>query len=304
MLLAGIAVWVAGFLLAPSGWDVQWCNLLPELEYGIYAHIVSFLCYVAVAALLGNLMLFGQRVRWLATLFLWLVAVSLSLHTSVVIAFSTLLFMVAVAMLFACQPGEAQEGRLYTAFAFLGLAILLLPQFALLLPMFVAYMFIVNVFGFKRLLAAILGLATPFWLLYGGVYVFPDAEFLLFPFIAGVEHLFDFDIAEPTVLRVLLLIMELSVLLPAAAVFASSSVPGKPLLRRRLLFLMLTNIFLLLLSWLSEPLFALLYAWRMPGIAVFASYMFQIKVNKAYNIYFIYINILLSAVAAVSVWVN
>lgn len=108
--------------------------------------------------------------------------------------------------------------------------------------------------------------------------------------------------AEPLPIRLLLTFADLTVLLPAAVLFAGSPVPGKPILRRRLEFLMLTCVWLMLLSWLYGNDFGLFYVWRLPAIAILASYILTLKVNKATNVYFVFINLLWLAVAAFSIW--
>ena len=58
----------------------------------------------------------------------------------------------------------------------------------------------------------------------------------------------------------------------------------------------------MLLSWLSGDDFGLYYVWRMPGIAILASYVLTVKMNKFTNVYFVFINLLWLAVAALSIW--
>ena len=161
------------------------------------------------------------------------------------------------------------EGLLFAAFATLGFASLLMPQFLLLLPLGITYMSMMNVMGVKRIMAAILGLVTPLWLVYGTVYVYQPADVLLIPLNAGIHSLMAVSFAEPLPIRLLLTFADLAVLLPAAVLFAGSPVPGKPILRRRLEFLMLTCVWLMLLSWLYGNDFGLFYVWRLPAIAIF-----------------------------------
>lgn len=94
-------------------------------------------------------------------------------------------------------------------------------------------------------------------------------------FDTGIDSLFLFSIADPTLERLLLSAIELLVLLPSIALFVSSPIPSKPLLRRRIVFIILLDVYLMLLSWLSEENFVLFYAWRLPAVAISASYLLQ-----------------------------
>lgn len=302
LLSLSLAVWVVGLFALPAVTAVSWAGFDLGATDSLLPNIISLVCYVASAFLTGALYLLERRIHWLATLYLWIVATSLLVHGNVLFSVSAFVFMLLMTMLFSCQTAERTESSLFAAFAVMALASLLLPQFLLLLPLGVVYMFTVNIMSLKRFMAALLGFAAPFWLIYGTVYVYSGADFLLLPFNAGLKGLFTFYVAEPLPVRLLLTFIELGIMLPAAVVFAGSSVPGKPLLRRRLMFVMLASVWLMFLSWFSGENFELFYVWRIPGMAIMASYLFTVKMTKATNIYFIFINVLWLAVAAFSIW--
>lgn len=271
---------------------------------GVLSEMVPMLCYVVVAVILGMLHLHERRISWLTPLLFFLAAMSLFIHNDVVSAVSAVLFIVVMAALLACQPGEDAEGSLFAAYALLGLLSLILPQLVFLLPLFVVYLFVANIFGPRRLLASMLGLLMPFWFLFGITYMWPGFS----GYISGLDRILSclafLAAVELTPLRIVLLMTELGIILPAIAMFAGSSVPGKPFLRRRLLFIMITNTYLLLLSLLSAPNFEMLYAWRIPGTAVLSSYLFSLKVTRYSNIYFVLFFIFWLTIAVLSVWEN
>jgi len=302
LLLLSLVAGVVGVFAVSAVQVQEWagidlCSIGP-----LMANVVSLTCYVLSAFLLSSLYLSERRIHWLTALYLWIVSLSLFAHGNMIWAVSALLFMVLLTVLFMCQPASRIEGSLFAAFALLGVASLLLPQFLLLIPLGVVYMLSVNIMSLKSFLAALLGFAAPFWLVYGTVYVYPAAEMILYPFNEGIGGLLALSVAEPLPVRLLLTLMELGVILPAAVLFVGSSVPGKPLLRRRLSFVMLASVWLLILSWLYEEDFELFYMWRIPLTAIMASYLFTLKVTKVTNIYFVFINILWLAVAALSIW--
>lgn len=275
-----------------------------ESDWGTVLYFVSLLCYVPAAFITGSLHLFEKRTHWLSALFLWLVALSSFLHGDVMAAFSTTVLSVAAALLLCCQPGGMHERLVYTVFAIIGFSAFLLPQFLYLLPLFLVGLFIANIFSFRKLMAAMLGVATPFWLFYGIEYVFPQTGFLLEGFNEGIGNLTVFSFAEATPLRLAFTAMELLVLLPAAVIFISSPLPAKPLLRRRFTFVIFMDISLFFLSWVCGPCSELFYAWRLPAIAIMASYIFIVKQSRAANIYFIFINLVWLSLAAFGLCLN
>ena len=302
LLLLSLGAWGVGVFAVPVVPVQKWAGFDFCQVGSLLANVVSLACCVLSAFMLNSLYLSEKRIHWLTALYAWIVSLSLFTHGNMVWAVSALLFMVLLTMLFMCQPASRIEGSLFAAFSVLGLASLLLPQFLLLLPLGVVYMLSVNIMSLKWFMAALLGFAAPFWLVYGTVYVYPAAEIILHPFNEAIGGLLTLSVAEPRPIRLLLTLMELGIILPAIVLFVGSSVPGKPLLRRRLSFVMLTSVWLLILSWLYAGNFELFYMWRTPLIAIMASYLFTLKVTKVANIYFVFINILWLAVAAFSIW--
>ena len=302
LLLLSLVAWGVGVFAVPVVPVQKWAGIDFCSTGALMANVVSLTCYLLSAFMLSSLYLSERRIHWLTALYIWIVSLSLFAHGNMVWAVSALLFMVLLTMLFMCQPASRIEGSLFAAFSVLGLASLLLPQFLLLLPLGVVYMLSVNIMSPKWFMAALLGFAAPFWLVYGTVYVYPPAEIILHPFNEAIGGLLTLSVAEPRPIRLLLTLMELGIILPAIVLFVGSSVPGKPLLRRRLSFVMLTSVWLLILSWLYAGSFELFYMWRTPLIAIMASYLFTLKVTKVANIYIVFINILWLAVAAFSIW--
>lgn len=302
LLLLSLMVWGIGVFILPDTPVAIWAGIELGAIGTLLSGVISLACTVMSAFLLSSLYISERRIHWLTTFYLWIAALSLFTHANVLWAVSGLIFMVFLTMLFVCQSVVWVEGLLFAAFATLGFASLLMPQFLLLLPLGITYMSMMNVMGVKRIMAAILGIVTPLWLVYGTVYVYQPADVLLIPLIAGIHSLMSVSFAEPLPIRLLLTFADLAVLLPAAVLFAGSPVPGKPILRRRLEFLMLTCVWLMLLSWLYGNDFGLFYVWRLPAIAILASYILTLKVNKATNVYFVFINLLWLAVAAFSIW--
>lgn len=304
LLLLSALIWAVGVLLLPFPMSVVYHAGQYSIQGWYVPAFVPPLCYVAIALMLGMLNVHERRIRWLAAAFLLQIAVSVFLHYNAMAALSSLLFAVAIALLFNCLPGVGVEASLFAAFASLGIFSFLMPQFLYVLPLFVAYIPMANISGIKRFLAALLGMFMPFWFLFGAIYVWPaiaDAVPSSGSFLASIAFL---EIADITPLRLLLLAMELLIFLPAAMLFARSSVPGKPYLRKRLMFILIANAYLLSLSWLSGPNYDMFYSWRVPGCVLMLSYILSFKITKVSNIYFITVLVFWLAVAIVSIWMN
>lgn len=299
LLLSAAVLWgVALFFMPPLSHVLQ-------IEMGkLPAIILSILCYAAVALMLNTTHLYERRISWLAPLYIFLTALAVPYHNNASFAVTVLLFFFLVRVLMACHPGEGAEGSLFSAFALLCIFSFLLPQFVYLLPLFVIYMLITGVTGVRKWLSAMLGMAMPFWFLYGILYVWPElAEYVPSYAMAAKELAFP-ELARITPVRILYTVAELGVMLPAMVFFAGSSVPGKPYLRKRLMFIMLVNACLLLFSWLSEPNFSLLFVWRLPGIAIMATYLFSSRITRLSNIYFIVLVLFWFTVAVLDIWLN
>lgn len=303
LLLMSLVLSVAEILLAPAERLFSWGGDEIAID-GVILYSLSLLCYIPVAVIVGAVHLFERRSNWLPTLFIWLVSISFLLHGELLVAVSTFIMSVAVALLLYCQPGGELERPIYTVFAIVGFSAFILPEFLFLLPILLLGLFVGNIFSFKRLMAAILGVVTPLWLFYGLEYVYPEAICLFQAFDTGIDSLFLFYVAEPTLERLLLSAIELLVLLPSIALFVSSPIPSKPLLRRRMIFIIILDIYLMLLSWLSEENFVLFYAWRLPAVAISAFYLFTVKQTKAMNIYFVFINLMWLSMAVLGLWLR
>ncbi len=252
--------------------------------------IGTLLCVVVSASLLGSIAFLEHRVRWMASFFLWIA--SLSFYASAYSANSlALLFeVIVVAVFFHCQQCGMPERLLYTASLLASVVALFVPSFILLLPLLMAIPYICGAMGVKRTLSLLLGLATPFWFFYGIEYVCPGTLQAV-GFTDGISAFFNVDFSFPPLFYLLQSFAELLILLPFAFIFISSSVPGKPLLRRRLVCILSLYIYLWFLPFVfaNEGIF---YLCRLPWSVVMASYIFSLKTNRVVNIYFIVVNIL------------
>ena len=302
MLFASLLLWVAGYLFSLGGDCAILASLGLDFIGDALSRVVSLLSYVCAAFLLGHIYIFERRVPFLLHIFLWLVSVQMFLHPDIIVAAALLFFLIAVAQLLSCSMCEGQEQSLYCAFAILSFSSLFLLQFAYLLPLFIAYLWVGNIFSIKNLFAALLGVTTPYWLLFGTLFVFPSLDALLIPLKLGVLNILTPAAISFSLQEWVTLAMELLVLVVAVSTFFASSLPAKPLLRRRLVFLFVLNAFLLIMPFVVPQDYALLLAWSLPIDAVMVAYVLSIKLTRLSNIYFIVLNILWLVIALLCLW--
>lgn len=303
MLFVSLLLWVIGYLLHVDAGSTIMSTLGFDFVGDTFARLLSMLSFVGTALVLNHLYLFEQRVAYLPHLFLWLVSVQLFLQPDCLAAMALLLFMLSVAQLLSCCQESGQEKSVYAAFAILSFSSLFLLQFLYLLPLFFVYLLIAKIFMVRNFFAALLGVVTPFWLLFGVIFVFPSLSSLLMPLKFGLLNMLApvdmaFSLQEWITLGT-----ELLVWVVAAVVFFVSSFPAKPLLRRRMLFLLVVNIYLYILNFILPQDYSLLLAWRLPCTAVMAAYVFSMRVTRLSNIYFITLNILWLLTASLCLWI-
>ena len=305
MFVASLLLWGIGALLGVSSSTPTLLSALGLNFVGdAVARLFSFLSFVAVALLLNHLYLFERRIHWLSSVFLWLSSVLMFVHVDYLSCFSLLLLVSAVMQLLSCVHESGQERALFGAFAFLSFSSLFLLQFAYVFPLFIVYIFIARIANVRNVLSALLGAVTPYWLLLGLVCAFPSLEALLVPLRIGYAGIVSGACLNLSPLFYLVLAVELLVYVVAVYNFATSLFPAKPVLRRRFLFVIILNISLFAISFFVPQDFILLFVWRLPGVAVMASYAFAMKITKLSNIYFIVLNVLWLATALLCLWIG
>lgn len=302
MLFVSLLLWIVGYLFSLGSSSAILETLGLNFIGDAFARIFSLLSYVCVALLLTHIYLFERRLPFLMPLFMWLASVQFLLHADYLIALSLLFFLLAVAQLLSCSQNKGQERGIYAAFAILSFSSLFLFQFTYIIPLFFIYLWIADIFNLKNLFAAILGVVTPYWLLFGTLYVIPSLGEILIPLKYGVLNMLSPATLDLSPHEWITLAVEFIVWGVALFTFFASSLPAKQLLRRRLLFIFIVNIYLQIVSFVLPQDYMLLLAWRLPGLAIMSAYVFSMKVTRLSNIYFIAINTVWLAIAALCLW--
>lgn len=269
---------------------------------GFMPRIFSALVYVIAAVLLSRQTFFDRGVKWMGAIYLWFVAVSTFVNWNPAIALSSFLFLLSLILLLFCQYSANPVGVLYTSFMLLGVLFFVIPYSLYFIPLYLVFCFQANLISVRGVAALLLGLLTPFWFVIGLAYVFPAVEVFCLTFIDELSTVFTFDFARFTLLHLLLLALALSVLLPATFTFLGGTSPTKPLLRRRLSFVIIADVYILLLFCIVVDGAAFFYVCQLPCVAVLASYLLSKKETRFSNIYMIFVVIMMIALATQSLW--
>lgn len=294
MLVMVSAHWMSVSALSVDG--------LPVLIGGFLSRAAALLLYMFSAVLLSRQTFFDREVKWKGALYMWFVAVSTFVNGNVAIALLSLIFILSVILLLYCQYCPDPVGVLYTSFMFLGFLAFISPYSLYLIPLYLLFCSITNTFSARGVAASFLGLLTPFWLVVGTAYVFPRANAIWDSFVDRLPAVVDVDFTGLTFLHIMVLLLVLSVLLPATFAFVGSASPAKPLLRRRLTFVIVANVYLLLLFVIVGGGSAFFYICQLPFVAILTSYLFAKKETRLSNVYMILINLIMVAMATQSLW--
>ena len=298
MLVLAATYWV------PASVDALWQPQHPYFMSGAVSRMLSVLMYIPAALLLSRQTFFDRAVKWKGALYLWFVALSTFANGNATVAFAALFFLLSFVVLLFTQYATNTVGMLFTSFMLLGVLSFIVPHSLYFLPLYLLFCSMTNTLSVRGVAASLLGLLTPFWLVMGTAYVLPGVNVITESFMAALPAIFDVEFPSFSLPNMLLLIFELSVLLPAMFLFVGGTSPAKPLLRRRLSFVIVACVYLMLLCLLIGGGAPLFYACLLPFVAILASYVLARKETKLLNIYFVILNVLMIAIAISPLWLN
>ena len=298
MLVLAVTYWL------PASVDALWQPLHPCFMSGAVSRMLSVLMYIPAALLLSRQTFFDRAVKWKGALYLWFVALSTFANGNAAVAFAALFFLLSFVVLLFTQYATNTVGLLYTSFMLLGVLSFIVPHSLYFLPLYLLFCSMTNTLSVRGVAASLLGLLTPFWLVMGTAYVLPGVNVITESFMAALPAIFNVEFPSFSLPNMLLLIFELSVLLPAMFLFVGGTSPAKPLLRRRLSFITVAAVYLLLLCTIVSGGAQFFYACQLPFVAILASYVLARKETKLLNIYFVILNVLMIAIATSPLWLN
>ena len=303
LILIGVSLlmWLVGILFDTPADELD----LFGLKIGnVVSRCITFACFALAAAMMSSLYVFDRRIHWFLPLFFCMPSMSLQVHGCLGYSVSLLLFLLVTHRVFACKQGEDCRYGLFSAFALFGLATMLFPQFIMLLPVLVTYILMTSLAGRRELFSIMLGLLTPYWFLFAIDYIFPNVVGQDGFFVAPVMYMASVKPGLYSLGNAVYLAVEILVVFPFLLMFLNSASPGKPLLRKRLMFFALQNIYLMSLALLYSQDFLLYYIWSLPAIGVMLTYIFSLPVTVFSRYYFIFINIIWLAMMPFSLWLT
>ncbi len=277
--------------------------VLPVMGKAV-SYMLSVLLYLLAAIVLSRQAFFDSNIKWKGALYLWFVALSTFVGGDVVVALAALLFLLSLVLLFFSQYSTEPTGPLFSSFLLSGVLAFVMPCSLFSIPLSLLFCSMTNILSVRGVAASLLGLLTPFWLVMGSAYVLPGVGGIVESFIVGLPAVFDVELPEFSLLCILQLLFVLVVLLPATVIFVSGSSPAKPLLRRRLSFVIVAVVYMLLLGFLIGGSADFFYICKLPFLAVLASYILARKETKLLNLYIIILNILIIEIATYPLWWN
>ena len=300
ILLSGaLLLWVVFAILDENrGADVKALMFLPEwVRTGL-----SFVVYIAAAFITNSFVVIEDRAPWIGGLLMWLTAVCFFVQESLFLPLSLLALLIVLTLALSCYRRPNVQLWVYSTFALFSLLALFVPCSVYLFPIFFVYMALTEVFCIRNILAALLGVLTPLWMLYCLSFIIDSTGLFLVISLQKIGAVMQLSLLQPTLPSLLLLTTEALIMFPCAVAFARSGSPAKPLMRKMLTFFIMMGIFLWLITFVRSSDFSLLLVWRLPALSIMTAYLFTLKINRFTNICFIIINTLFIAIAALGIW--
>jgi hypothetical protein len=214
---------------------------------------------------------------------------------------ATLLFVVALYLLFNAYQHRRSSGYLFHAFLFVGLGSLIFPQITLLAPILLIGAYNFKALDLRSLLAAFIGWSLPYWFLFGYAFYSDRMELFYRPFIKLVTFCpIDFSIF--TVGEFAVLGYSLVLFMVASIHCFIQSYKDKIRTRVHLRFFVLLNVCIYMLIVLQPALCTSLQPLSLVGVSMLTSHMFVLTNSKASNIFFISSVIGLILLFYINVW--
>lgn len=307
LLICSLIFWGAGAFFGIGVASVhasEWVDSQIDTVNTMLLRVAALVLYLFSAMLSGSYMVPEHRATWQPVVMLWVISTTFGIQCDAVAAFTLLLFVVAVWLLYRIDEVADVRHQLYTVFAIVATYTLLFPQFLLLLPFLFIYPTMCSKLNIRTFSAALLGMVTPLWVVGALLYLFPQLQ----PLFDGFkEHLSSFLQAPRVVVTpsmIVRLCAETAITIPAMVHFAVTATVGRIYLRRRMIFGMLLYVVLWLAGWLQPQLYTLLFIWRLPMIAMLAAYIFPALPVKTSNIYMLSTLLLWAVSAIIELWIG
>lgn len=268
---------------------------------------VSMLACVLVAYLLTELNTTFTLIRTRTTLhvccYICLLTLCLFLHPLHTDTFVPLLFLLAIFQIFGGYEAPQASVHAFHCFFFIGLGSFLFPQLVWYAPLFYLGMYSFRSLSLRSLLAGIVGLATPYWFLFGyalyadrlEVYSRPLQEMIAFaPISYGRLE------AEQLVFGGIIVLFSVV----SSICYLHTAYLDKVRTRLFLLFLVGVEVWSCLLGVLQPQHFNVLMQIQILICSIFMAHLFALNRSRFAGIFFIVTFVILIVWTVYNVWMQ
>lgn len=214
---------------------------------------------------------------------------------------ATLLFILAIYLLFATYQKARSSGYLFHTFLFIGLASLIFPHITLLAPVLLMGAFNFQSLNLRSFCAAILGWSVPYWFLLGHAYYYDNMALLYQPFIE-LATFYPIRFSDFQTWQLVTLGYSFILFLVGTIHSFAQSYKDKIRARVHLRFFILLNVFIYLLIFLQPVHCTNLLPLLFIGVSILVSHMFVLTKSRGSNILFICTIIGLISLFAFNIW--
>lgn len=264
----------------------------------------ALVIYGVAAFLMSSYLIVERRVAWQPCIMLWFTAVCFNIQPDILSAFTMFAFTASIGLAFRCDEMTDARKQLFGLYVAATTFTILFPQFVIILPALIIYPAMSGKLNSQSFLAALLGVATPAWLIGGCIYLFPELLALLEAHKEHIAGLLQTSAVELTLPMLVRIAAELVIMVPAIAHFAMTTTIGRVHLRRRMLFCIILDVLLWVAGWWCPGMFNLFFIWRLPLLSLLAAYIFPVLPQKTSNIYMLSVLFLWLSTAVIGLWIG
>ena len=281
--------WATGWLADGSPYLLRFASLLFSL---------------LASVLMASYAVLERRVAWQSCMMMLVASMAFNVQSDASAFFSMVLPVVVIGLLFRCDTLNNVVHTLYTLFLVATALALIFPQLLIMLPLLLLYPAFSGKLSAKAFLAALLGFATPLWIVVALVYLLPSLSPLIDSPLEAVAALWQIPRVALSPAKMVLLVVEFVVALPAMMHFFVTVSIGRTHLRRRMIFCIVLNVVLWLAGWLRPELLVFFFVWRLPIYSLLSAYFFSVLPPKMSNVYFISSLLLWLVADIVGIWIG
>ena len=287
--VAYVPTWATGWLADGSPYLLRFASLLFSL---------------LASVLMASYAVLERRVAWQSCMMMLVASMAFNVQSDASAFFSMVLPVVVIGLLFRCDTLNDVVHTLYTLFLVATALALIFPQLLIMLPLLLLYPAFSGKLSAKAFLAALLGFATPLWIVVALVYLFPSLSPLIDSPREAVAALWQIPRVALSPAKMVLFVAEFVVALPAMIHFFVTASIGRTHLRRRMIFCIVLDVVLWLAGWLRPELLVFFFVWRLPIYSLLSAYFFSVLPPKMSNVYFISSLLLWLVADIVGIWIG